>query len=61
MGRPFGIQDGNPQKTADKLVELANENGGPDNISVVVVKILPPRKSKPTNNADNTGESSSEQ
>ncbi len=57
-------QDGSPQKTADKLVELANENGGPDNISVVVVKILPPRKSKSTNKADNTeytGESSSEQ
>ncbi len=33
-------QDGSPEKTAEKLVELANENGGPDNISVVVVKIL---------------------
>lgn len=47
-------QDGSPQKTADKLVELANENGGPDNISVVVVKILPPRKSNSTIKASNT-------
>jgi len=47
-------QDGSPQKTADKLVELANENGGPDNISVIVVKILPPRKSKSTNKTGNT-------
>ncbi|GMR06804.1 MAG: hypothetical protein BMS9Abin25_1428 [Gammaproteobacteria bacterium] len=37
-------QNGSPQKTADKLVELANENGGPDNISVIVVKILPSRE-----------------
>lgn len=38
-------QDGSPQKTAEKLVELANENGGPDNISVIVAKVLPPRSS----------------
>jgi protein phosphatase len=38
-------QDGSPQKTAEKLVELANENGGPDNISVIVAKVLPPKSS----------------
>jgi protein phosphatase len=32
-------QNGSPQKTAEKLVELANENGGPDNVSVVVARI----------------------
>lgn len=41
-------QNGSPQKTADKLVELANENGGPDNISVVVAKVLPGRQKKAT-------------
>lgn len=41
-------QNGSPQKTAEKLVELANTNGGPDNISVVVTKILPPRRSAST-------------
>jgi protein phosphatase len=34
-------QNGSPQKTAEKLVELANANGGPDNISVVVAKVFP--------------------
>ena len=47
-------QDGSPQKTADKLVELANENGGPDNISVVVAKILPGRPSASTVKASKT-------
>jgi len=42
-------QDGSPQKTAEKLVELANENGGPDNISVVVAKVLPPRSTQSSN------------
>ena len=41
-------QDGSPLKTAEKLIQLANEKGGPDNISVIVVKILPPRESKAT-------------
>ena len=48
-------QDGSPQKTAEKLVELANENGGPDNISVIVVKIMPPRASKATISASAIG------
>ena len=39
-------QDGSPQKTAEKLVELANENGGPDNISVIVAKVLPPKSTR---------------
>ncbi|MDX2478145.1 MAG: Stp1/IreP family PP2C-type Ser/Thr phosphatase [Gammaproteobacteria bacterium] len=47
-------QDGGPQKTAEKLVELANENGGPDNISVVVAKVLPPKSHRrpQSNDAD---------
>jgi serine/threonine protein phosphatase PrpC len=46
-------QNGSPQKTAEKLIQLANENGGPDNISVIVVKILPPRQSAATISASN--------
>lgn len=46
-------QNGSPRKTADKLVELANENGGPDNISVVVAKVSE-REQKPTVRASHT-------
>ena len=30
-----------PQKAADRLVELANENGGQDNVTVIVVHLAP--------------------
>jgi PPM family protein phosphatase len=33
-----------PQRAADKLIELANESGGVDNISVIVVSLRPERK-----------------
>jgi protein phosphatase len=29
------------QNAADRLVDLANENGGVDNVSVIVLRILP--------------------
>jgi len=33
-----------PQRAADKLVELANENGGIDNVSVIVISLQPEPK-----------------
>jgi serine/threonine protein phosphatase PrpC len=33
-----------PQRAADKLVELANESGGVDNITVIVVSLRPEPK-----------------
>lgn len=36
------FEDANPRLTNSKLVSLANARGGPDNITVIVVKILEP-------------------
>jgi serine/threonine protein phosphatase PrpC len=33
------------QNAADRLVDLANENGGVDNVSVIVLRILPKQES----------------
>ncbi len=33
-----------PQKAADRLIELANENGGEDNITAIVVRVTPEPK-----------------
>ena len=34
----------NPQKAADRLIELANENGGEDNVTAIVVRVKPEPK-----------------
>jgi protein phosphatase len=36
---------GNPQRACDELIETANNNGGPDNITVVIVEFLGSRLS----------------
>ena len=36
-----GAADGDPQRTAERLVALANDRGGKDNISVVVARLRP--------------------
>jgi PPM family protein phosphatase len=33
-----------PQKAADRLIELANENGGEDNVTAIVVRVTPEPK-----------------
>lgn len=33
----------NPELTVNQLVQMANDNGGHDNISVVLVNVMPPR------------------
>lgn len=45
------VQAGEPSETAQRLVDLANERGGPDNITVVVARVAgasPPETGPPT-------------
>jgi serine/threonine protein phosphatase PrpC len=60
----------NPEKAAEKLVALANENGGTDNVTVIVIRVNPnpggwfswlrsligsPRHANNTSNANSNG------
>lgn len=45
----------NPQETCDRLVGLANDNGGRDNISVVIARVVPAEAVKDTEVATERG------
>lgn len=45
----------NPQQAAEQLINLANDSGGPDNITVVIIFVLD--KEPPVNNNDDTNPS----
>ena len=46
LGAAVGRFRGNPQGACDELIETANANGGPDNITVVIVEFLGSRLSR---------------